>query len=562
MLNDYIRTKSALIKALNDIGIKVAALTGKWGVGKTHLWGDVKSEINTGLAIHEKSVYISIFGVKTINELKSRIGQNIYFDIPSKYKHPVEEAGKFLSDFIKKWTDYSVTDSALNLALPKLLSNRLVVIDDIERKHASLDIDELLGFLDEYSELHKVKFLLILNDDKLTDKPAWEILHEKVIDIEIKYKPTSIECFDVVFSHDSCKNLQEVRKSIVTLKLNNIRVIERILKTVKYVESVLGEIKTENSAWVASTALLTACHYKALENEPPFEFIRSYNPYLKHLRAEEAKTDSRELDWEELLDDLGFYGADDFEDVIYDFLNTGKLNENRLIEIFRQYHFTEQTEELRNKIHTFYNNYYWNKNFDHDFLSREIGFFADMADQLNPTQVTSLAAVANELGSHNLEEKLLAAWLSHADDRPEYQKINQRELNSISDEIHPLVRGKLQFLQEKHQFTLALPEAVSRIYENGTWGDDELRCIKNSTIEQYCQALNDLDGVELCDFVIQHLKWMKHDIPHDDIKYGVEKFIEASKKILRVNDDGRLRFIMTRAINKYALMAAFQTIPE
>lgn len=562
MPNEYLNTKATLIKALRATDINVVALTGKWGTGKTHLWGDIKNQINADLAIHERSIYISIFGVKTINELKSRIAQNIYFDIPSKYKHPVKEAGKLLSEFIKKWTDYSVTDSALNLTLPKLMRNRLIVIDDVERKHKSLDIDELLGFLDEYSELYRVKFLLILNDDKLADKSSWDLMHEKVIDIEIKYKPSSPECFDIAFSHSDCKNLQEVKKSICTLKLNNIRVIERVLKVVKRIEEVLGENGISSSAWVASTALLTACHYKAMDNGITFDYIKSYNPVARQFDQGEDNADPRRIEWDEILNDLNFYEVDDFEHAIDDYLNTGQLDESRLIEIFRQYGSTEKAEDLRNRIYTFYNNYYWNKNFDKDFLSVEMDYFACIADQLNPKQVSSLVAVADELGSLNQGEKLLDAWLSHADTRPEYQRITQRELNSISDEIHPRVVAKLQLLQERNQSTLTLPEAVSRISDNGTWGDDELRCLKNSTIDQYYQAFNDLNGAELCDFVMQHFRWIKNDAPHKDIECGINNFIAASKNIVGVNDGSRLRFIMNRAINKYSLMDYFQPKPE
>lgn len=560
MLDKYISTKKALVEALRDIDIKVAALTGAWGTGKTYLWNDAKSEIDADLPVHKKSVYISIFGVKTINELKGRIGQNIYFDVSSKYKNPVRETGKILSNFIEKWTDYSVTDSALNLALPKLLSDRLVVIDDIERKHASLEIDELLGFLDEYSELHNVKFLLILNDDKLLGRSVWSEMHEKVIDIEIKHKPTSEECFEMVFARDNCENLQEVKKSIGVLKINNIRVIGRTLKIVKCVERVVGESNKSNPAWVASTALLTACHYKVLENEPPFEFIKNYNPYAKRLQARDDKTDSKELAWEELLDALGFYHADDFEDVMYDYIDTGHLNESRLIEVFRQYSFTEQAELLRIKLRGFYKNYYWNRNFDNELLLEGVAYFAEIVDQLDPNQVSSLAAIAKEFGNNCLENKLLDAWLNVADNWSEPQRVTQRELNSIAEKIHPRVRDKLQLLLERHQASLILSEAVSRICADDAWGDNELKSLKNSTIEQYFQALNELNGDKLCDFVTPHLKWMRHGVPHRDIECGLKNFIHASRKILEPDYVGRLQFILTRAINEYALMENFESV--
>ena len=35
------KTKEHLLKLLGDADNKVIALSGKWGTGKTHLWGEV-----------------------------------------------------------------------------------------------------------------------------------------------------------------------------------------------------------------------------------------------------------------------------------------------------------------------------------------------------------------------------------------------------------------------------------------------------------------------------------------------------------------------------------------
>lgn len=68
---------------------------------------------------------------------------------------------------------------------PSMLRERLIVLDDIERKHDNLDIDQVLGFIDEYTQQHNSRFLLILNSDQLNNLKVWHKLREKVVDQEL-----------------------------------------------------------------------------------------------------------------------------------------------------------------------------------------------------------------------------------------------------------------------------------------------------------------------------------------------------------------------------------------
>ena len=69
---------------------------------------------------------------------------------------------------------------------PVVHRDKPIVIDDIERKHAKLGIDEVLGFIDDYSKQFRVKFVLVLNDDQFStdgdQAKLWATIREKVID--------------------------------------------------------------------------------------------------------------------------------------------------------------------------------------------------------------------------------------------------------------------------------------------------------------------------------------------------------------------------------------------
>ena len=56
---------------------KVIALTGKWVTGKTYLWQSVAKDQFSKKNVCELPVNVSLFGVKTFNDIKLRI-LNLY----------------------------------------------------------------------------------------------------------------------------------------------------------------------------------------------------------------------------------------------------------------------------------------------------------------------------------------------------------------------------------------------------------------------------------------------------------------------------------------------------
>ena len=68
------------------------------------------------------------------------------------------------------------------LAVPGILKDKVIVLDDIERKHDKLSIDEVLGFIDEFTQQHGARFVVILNSDQLDNRKVWDTLREKVVE--------------------------------------------------------------------------------------------------------------------------------------------------------------------------------------------------------------------------------------------------------------------------------------------------------------------------------------------------------------------------------------------
>jgi Cdc6-like AAA superfamily ATPase len=163
------KTKKQLVERLADADNSVIALSGRWGSGKTHLWDDVQKEAKDERV--KKALYVSLFGLSTMDQVKRKLLEGAL---------PDAAVGGGKLDIVKNLLKTGVNAGAahykalaaindLNLLLmaPIALRKRVIVIDDIERKHAKLGIDEVLGFIDEYSKKFEARFVLVLNDDQL-----------------------------------------------------------------------------------------------------------------------------------------------------------------------------------------------------------------------------------------------------------------------------------------------------------------------------------------------------------------------------------------------------------
>ncbi|WP_428024627.1 hypothetical protein [Arcobacter sp.] len=245
----------------------ITILSGEWGVGKTYFW---KEEVSDYITQTDKQVYISLFGLNSIDEIKT----NILFNI-SKFKKSTNWLNKnIVSRFKSLKTVLKLDDNVtipLNMEIISSLFSLLtegdfkeivICFDDIERISSKIDFKDFMGFLSELKEKKKCQVVIILNENELDNlsnidkKPYSEIFSlykEKIVDYEFHYKPSVKECFDAVtkelhfdkdiifdfFNKKEIKNIRVINqclyhlhKFLFIIELNlDSRIIEKFLQT-------------------------------------------------------------------------------------------------------------------------------------------------------------------------------------------------------------------------------------------------------------------------------------------------------------------------------------------
>ncbi len=225
-------------------------LTGKWGTGKTyfyknHLEKEIKSVPSSSVSNSNsfKSVYISLFGLKSIQEIEAQIA--LHF-ITSKTKIPLSIAknlfrGIFsisqlgdIDNYIKDWE--KSTNETINF-------NEIVLcFDDLERRDEKLPINEFHGYINNLIETYGSKIILINNETEIKDKD-YKLTKEKVVGITIDYNPSTRQQVMKIINSNLWKESSKF-KELITNNLDEISVqLEHANQNLRTIIFILEQIK-------------------------------------------------------------------------------------------------------------------------------------------------------------------------------------------------------------------------------------------------------------------------------------------------------------------------------
>lgn len=232
-LNDYIY----------NVSIKYAVLlNGGWGSGKTYFIKDYikklekKYELNKNDAInkYKKPVYVSLYGLGEISELKNKIALSLVKNKKIKQLMPFLDVGiEIGSDFASKKTFIQNSDSKLKRIIRELykIDNLIIFFDDLER--CNININTVMGYINELVEHNNVKVILIADESKIG-----KVNFEK--NEELKYMIALSD--KIEYSSKKNKNSFENKTNDANKLLTNEEIVERI-KQLFGKNKIYGEMK-------------------------------------------------------------------------------------------------------------------------------------------------------------------------------------------------------------------------------------------------------------------------------------------------------------------------------
>lgn len=556
-------TKEHLIELLNDSANRVIALSGKWGTGKTHLWNKITEESQNE---HIKgALYVSLFGLSSIDQVKRKLIESV---APSMEANPRiwETAKQAVNAGIKVLEGFHGGFSALNelnllIMAPMMLREKIILIDDIERMHEAFGLDEILGFIDEYSQRHKTRFVLVLNSDQLAKKDAWDTLREKVIDSEIRLLTTPDEAFSIAIELLPSTYSSAIKKSSTICGLTNIRIIGKIIRAVNRILGGRDLDEAIQARVVPSIVLFSAIHYKGLEDGPDFQFALNvgspdWGGYLGNSNQEPTEEEKRQDGWLRLMQELGILGCDEYESLVVEFLESGLFDAAQLGEILDRYITEKQNFEARGKAREFLFKNYWDHRISEEQLIKEASDLPAIAKLLDPFEVSKLAlALADLKGGATIGGEIVDVWIAEFG-----VQSNKRvdDDNPFNQPLHVKIKAELDAIKAKTQANTTVLDACLRIIETDNWGTMQKVAMKKATAADFEALIRGMEPEKLPGFMRRMIDMSLNQQDYEQhFGSALERFVEACGAISKDSASPRLAGLINRLFTGTAIASKF-----
>lgn len=315
-------------------------IVGAWGSGKTYYLDNVVFKRLNESEKQYKCIRVSLFGVKDTADIPYRVFQ-AYTDLEVremtsgtvKFDKVRDWSKRIYNVFpkLKEYLDLSPLFTKGNAAYSFVPNDAVICFDDIERATETLDINEILGAVNELVENRRFKVILVANkeyiDKKLQLKPQSgeakdgdanqqsnksdverELFYEKVVEKTIAYEPDIVAIYKELV--DSYKDkafsdfmLQPYQQDIIDperVKSKKYRKQLQNIRTLKFAIEHFYQI------WMLAAS-------KDIKDKCSLSYIKFHNYWLfTHAVAIEQKAEHLKYD-----DDKGLSQAVNIVDRVY-----------------------------------------------------------------------------------------------------------------------------------------------------------------------------------------------------------------------------------------------------
>lgn len=565
------KTRGRLVHLLGQDANRVIALSGKWGTGKTHLWNEVKNSSSDEKV--KKALYVSLFGLSSVDQVKRKLIESaipgveshggVFDGIKSLFNAGVSAASQHYKAMA------ALKDLNVLLMAPVVLRDKLIVIDDIERKYAKLGIDEVLGFIDDYSKQFRVRFVLVLNDDQLsTDRDQatlWATFRERIIDEEVRLSTSPEEAFSIAIKLTPSIYAQALERAIVVCGLTNIRIVGKVVKTANQLLVGRDLDLAIQARVVPSIVLFSAIHYCGIPDGPNFQFaLNVANPDWMDLdrdkNAKPTEQEKREDRWRLLMNELDIHGCDEFEKVLVELLESGLFDAARVHAIIDRYISETQALQARHEARDYLNRAFWDHRVSDSDLLAEARQFPAKAELLDPYVVTRLFDALSELpDGQALGQAIVDSWIA-AFEAGDYH--DAEDDNPFNNPIHPDIKAAFDAAKARVQASATVVDACIHILDSSGWGTVQEAAMQRATAADFDAAIRGMDIETLRRFMRQMIG-MRLQRATYDAHFGTatQHFIDACRAISNDSSSPRLAALIKKLFAGTALAVELTSPP-
>jgi len=526
-------------KFLNSETPEVMAIKGQWGVGKTYSWNSFLKRARDDKIINLPAyTYVSLFGINNLETLKYSLFENsISLDLigtePSLSTLKENTTGVLkgygkIAGGILKGTPLAknITPVLESLAFMNL-SKTIICIDDLERKGAGLSLKDVLGLVSLLKEHKQCKVILLLNDGTPETK-EFNTYKEKVLDIELLFKPSPEE--SAAIAYEGSKGFHgKLSEFTQKLKIRNIRILKKIERSIDiifpYFFSSTPSLLEEA---MASVVLFSWCFYAFSDDEevPSLTFISSDEFFLYGFGNQNEDDDPKKLAWKKIISDYGYISTDDVDKEIINLVKHGYVTDSDFQNVIHEKNKIVVKGKSRDAFSEawglFHNSF---DNNEKEVLDGLINSFKLNCKAISPGNLDSLVEFLKEFNKHAEAKEAIDFYIDNRKDERELFNINSRELNRKLKDGDLIDAFNDAYYSTEEEKPETLSELLIRLHELRGWGNKDIDRLTQTSIQDYYDAFKNSAGAQsyyVVESALQFSKLYGSNADYEKITWSVK----------------------------------------
>lgn len=537
--------KTQLKKFLSTEKNEVICIKGKWGVGKTYLWGKAFKESHLENRIkYPFYSYVSLFGVDSINDVKVSIFENTLTrddflrqpDIDTFDKRLKEQIGKSnkIRSLIKVFENATrrkgIIDSLSHVGFLGV-KNQIVCFDDFERSGKNLQPSDMLGMISILKENHNCKVVIIINDEELTNENEknFHTHLEKVCDISLTVEPTSKDILEIAFD-ESVRFAEYISEKCDKLGVSNIRIIKKINELCDEVIEYINSPVTELNKKCIETIALGVCSVFSPKYFPPIKFIKSHNSLNWYINdrnkteQEGIKEKTNEDIWMEMLDNYGYSSTEELDIDIFDGISKGYFNKSKLINSAKKIEPQLAANSSDNSYSIAWQQlHYGSLSTDDDSILRNIlTSTQENLKILSFNQLNSSVRILREFGFEHEADILISDYIELNKHKPlDFWNVHNHVVDGTSDVDDDLMNVMVA-RYNNFQDSRSASDIVG-VVGKGNYSEEDYLFLSKLEPEEMKSIILSLDSSTLGDFLSEIIKFNMKGSSNANKAYAVAK---------------------------------------
>ncbi|MDO8417289.1 MAG: hypothetical protein Q7S87_13870 [Agitococcus sp.] len=505
--------RSIVTRFVKDGTANVLVIKGAWGVGKTHAWREILKENKGNILFFKNYCYVSLFGISSMAELKTTIfsktqqitvlEEKISFKVLNQHwatlaSAKTKEAMQGLSKFINELPYGKNLTIGIESIAPHFMRDMIICLDDFERLDPKLvNHEELLGFISELKEEKNCKIILIFNEKALSSKAAYDKYKEKVVDIELYFNLTSLEAFELACPLE-LPNREDIKKCIISLDINNIRILRKISDLVLIIHKEIGHLHdTVMKQAINTLVLFTWCAYDNHDDKPSTEFILKWNSFTWAMGLDsQAKKEAKQIVWAQKLQQYGILNIDKFDLSILNVIKCGYTDETGLLdyakEVDSESRVSDEINEFRSTINLIYETFLDNES---TIIEQLTYCVRNSARYISPNNLNSAIIILRQLDQNTLADSLIDYYIEA---RKLETRIFDLKGSLFSRDINdPVLIERFNKKYDEIETPPALYDVVKTVADNNAWSSRHLEVLSKATVSDFEYLFQSKHGSEL-----------------------------------------------------------------